>query len=115
MENHREAIEKYELVLKYHDDQDSQEQEEKKVNIPLKDQGQLMTVKERILYNLANCYFHIEEIDQSQKYFEQCLEMNDKSVDCLLGLAKIYQKKQQYKKAIELYDEANKLLPEDQE
>ena len=70
-------------------------------------------IKEKLLYNLAFCYFQINNIEKSQKFYEECLELNDKSVDCLLGLAKIFQQEHNYKQAIELYDKANKLLPED--
>ena len=61
---------------------------------------------------MANSYGKIEDLDTSKSYFEKSIALNENNVDSILGLAKIYQKMQKYKLAIDLYDQANKLLPE---
>ena len=67
------------------------------------------------MFNLAICYLKLECSDLSLSYFEQCQKLNNKNVEYVLGQAKVYQQKRQYRKAIEMYEEANKLLPDDPE
>ena len=106
-ENHNEAIQKYELVLKY--------LETRQASPDLTDETEVDNMKEqqdRLLFNLANSYSQLDDLENSLLYFEKSIAFNENNVESLLGLAKVYQKMQKYKLAIDLYDKANKLLPE---
>lgn len=69
----------------------------------------------RLMFNLATCNLQIDNCERSLHFFEQCVQINNKNLDYILGLAKVYQKMHKYRKAIEVYEEANKLLPDEPE
>ncbi len=64
----------------------------------------VQTDNEECMYNLATSYYETDRLDVALALFERCIDLNKDSVDAMLGLAKVYQKKQDYKKAIEIYD-----------
>ena len=60
-ENYKDAVEKYDKVLK--EQPDNQE----------------------CMYNLANSYYEMDELDEAQKLFEKCIESDKENVDAYLA------------------------------
>lgn len=83
------------------------------------DEGIAIAEKNKDLFCLAVLYntygginLHLDELDKAARYYEQAAEISKRinnqrlSADILQNLAKLYNKKQEYPKALELYQEA---------
>jgi tetratricopeptide (TPR) repeat protein len=71
----------------------------------------------RALANIGNCYVELGELDKAVQYFERAAHKNDNlaAPSYLMKATAVYEKLEQYSKALKLYEEIKYKYPESSE